>query len=134
MARPRVLKKGRCYNPSAKNILQVKRVLLAEMKERGFSLPLFKGEAPISLRIVFTFPRPNSHFTAKDRNHLRNNAPALYKVAAPDLDNLDKLVMDAANGILYDDDSQVVSMKSTKVWAGDNSKEGSTKLKVKIAT
>ena len=35
----------------------------------------------------------------------------------PDLDNLNKSVMDALNGIVYRDDCQVVTLNSTKVYA-----------------
>ena len=35
----------------------------------------------------------------------------------PDLDNLNKSVMDALNGIVYRDDCQVVTLNSKKVYA-----------------
>ena len=36
----------------------------------------------------------------------------------PDLDNLDKFVLDAAAGVLYaDDDAQVVVKSSVRLWA-----------------
>ena len=35
----------------------------------------------------------------------------------PDIDNIVKIVMDALNGIAYDDDSQVVEIKARKIYA-----------------
>ncbi len=35
----------------------------------------------------------------------------------PDLDNLEKFILDCANGILYNDDSQIISIKSSKQWS-----------------
>jgi len=38
-----------------------------------------------------------------------------------DADNLVKLVLDALNGVLYTDDSQVAELEVAKVWAADAS-------------
>ena len=35
----------------------------------------------------------------------------------PDLDNLVKLVLDAYNGVLYDDDSQIISRSLSKMYS-----------------
>jgi Holliday junction resolvase RusA-like endonuclease len=35
----------------------------------------------------------------------------------PDLDNLAKSVLDALNGVIYQDDSQIVSLHMTKVYS-----------------
>jgi Holliday junction resolvase RusA-like endonuclease len=35
----------------------------------------------------------------------------------PDVDNLAKLVLDAGNGILWDDDSQIVKLTACKSWS-----------------
>ena len=35
----------------------------------------------------------------------------------PDLDNLVKLVLDAYNGVLYDDDSQIISLSLSKMYS-----------------
>ena len=38
----------------------------------------------------------------------------------PDLDNYIKAVADACQGVIYANDSQIVSVKATKVWSGDS--------------
>lgn len=45
------------------------------------------------------------------------NAGRLKHTSRPDIDNLAKLVLDAANGVLWEDDSQIVSMKLTKEYS-----------------
>lgn len=39
-----------------------------------------------------------------------------YHMGRPDIDNLVKFYMDCLNGILYEDDKQVVSLVATKVY------------------
>lgn len=40
----------------------------------------------------------------------------VYPTTRPDLDNYEKAIMDACNGILYEDDSQVVIKHSAKLY------------------
>lgn len=50
---------------------------------------------------------------------LRLSRPKTTKLShpKPDVDNYAKSVLDAANGILWDDDSQIVDLRVTKEWA-----------------
>ena len=59
---------------------------------------------PISVRITFTFKAPRKKDIGEPK-HTR-----------PDLDNLCKQIMDAANGVLWEDDSQVFSLFASKRW------------------
>lgn len=62
------------------------------------------GTGPVCVRLEFIRPRPVS--TPKSRT-----PPAVKK---PDLDKLDRAILDALTGIAYADDSQVVDLHSTK--------------------
>ncbi len=42
-----------------------------------------------------------------------------FPITRPDIDQFVKLVLDAGNGILWDDDSQVVSLVAHKIYADD---------------
>lgn len=62
---------------------------------------------PVALRIVFFFPRLKAA-----RSHAR-----AWKTTRPDLDNLEKAVMDALSGVAYVDDRQVAVKQTAKILA-----------------
>lgn len=71
-------------------------------------------DAPIRLQVVFVMPRP------KSKVWKTRPMPRYRHGKKPDLDNLEKSVMDALTGIAWRDDSQVVCKHSEKwVAAGD---------------
>ena len=61
---------------------------------------------PVELVVHVCFKRPKSS-KPDDR----------WKTTKPDLDNILKAVMDAGNGILWEDDSQVVTISASKFQA-----------------
>jgi Holliday junction resolvase RusA-like endonuclease len=60
---------------------------------------------PVTVVLAFSMPMP------KSQRHVRAGQPHTKR---PDLDNLEKLVLDALNGVAYADDSQVWSKSSRK--------------------
>ncbi len=70
---------------------------------------------PVEVALHFAFKRPESHFTKASRA-LVARAPA-YHLQKPDLDNLEKMMLDCLvkAGIMVDD-TQVVEMHSKKTW------------------
>lgn len=64
-----------------------------------------KSEGAVQLRLSFYFKRPKS---------MKHDKPHIGK---PDLDNLQKAVKDALNGIAWIDDSQVNDVAATKQYA-----------------
>lgn len=69
---------------------------------------------PLCVDVEFVFPRQSSHIWKS------KPMPRYRKTTKPDRDNLDKLVMDALNGVLWVDDKQVCAGSIDK-WhaAGD---------------
>ena len=67
--------------------------------------------APIEVHVVFRFPRPKGHFRANGQ--VSPKAP-LRLTKKPDLDKLERALLDALTGLLFVDDSQVVSITSMK--------------------
>ena len=61
--------------------------------------------------VVFVFAIPQGK--RKGKHKIEPGAPCLLKV---DRGNLLKLIEDAMNGLVYDDDSQIVSGDVSKVW------------------
>lgn len=97
--RPRFSKAGFAYTPKATRDGEAAiRYFLLQHKP-----PKFEG--PIFLSIRFDLSKPKS---AKKR---------MYPSVRPDIDNLTKSVLDAANGILFEDDGQIVALHVEKVYA-----------------
>ena len=64
-------------------------------------------QGPIRMSMEFFMPRPKAHFrTGKHAGELRPDAPK-WHIAKPDLDNLQKAVLDALKDIgMFADDAQ----------------------------
>lgn len=73
-------------------------------------------EGPLSCSLVFLMPIPTS-FTKAQRRASRNGL--LLHAKKPDLDNLIKAVLDACNGIVWKDDSQIVNLHVWKRYADE---------------
>jgi len=73
---------------------------------------------PVEMRVKWVMPRPKSHYrTGKHAGELRPDAP-LYctSLRRSDIDNLEKLLSDAMNGIFFLDDSQIAVVHKAKVY------------------
>lgn len=78
-------------------------------------------QGPIRMSMQFFMPRPKAHYrTGKHAGVLREDAPH-WHIAKPDLDNLQKAVLDALKDIgMFADDAQwCVSGAITKTYASD---------------
>ncbi len=73
-------------------------------------------EGPLTMTLQFFFARPKSHFrTGKYSEELKDSSPYRH-TQTPDLDKLIRSVDDSLTGIVFEDDSQVVSLTSSKQW------------------
>ena len=78
--------------------------------------PAEPHDGPVALEVEFVFPYTKAH-----------RSSILFRIGVglglvqhdrrPDLDNLAKAVLDAANGILWADDAQIVEMRLVKAYA-----------------
>jgi Holliday junction resolvase RusA-like endonuclease len=72
-------------------------------------------DEPVAVELIFYLPRPKSHF--KKSGELNKPADS-WVTKKPDLDNLEKAVLDALTDIgLWRDDSLVVKVSKEKVYA-----------------
>ena len=79
----------------------------------------FVGEklnGPIACDLLLRFIRPKSH-TRKQRE-------CEWHTGKADIDNLQKLVFDALNGLAYDDDKQIAFVAAYKRWGSDEADRG----------
>lgn len=103
LARPRFRKNSGVYDPQ----LSLKQRSQLELKIQHGARPLLKG--PLELIVTFFMKIPISK--------KRKIYPYNYHAIKPDLSNLIKFVEDVATGILYEDDSIIVSIQSVKYYA-----------------
>jgi Holliday junction resolvase RusA-like endonuclease len=93
----------------------------------------YRGEplsGPLRLRMLFICPRPKNHWgTGKNREKLKDAAPEFH-TTKPDLDNYAKFYMDVANGILWNDDTQVVRLTASKTYTETAFDPGKTIIEV----
>lgn len=70
-------------------------------------------EGPLGMILRFYRPRPKSHYGAK--GNVKDSAPG-FPTGRPDSTKLTRGVEDAMTGIVYRDDSQIVSQSIGKYW------------------
>ena len=100
------------YDPSSKD--------KAKFKDRCSEYaPKYPLEGAISVSMVFSMPRPKSHYRSGRYSHLlKDNSPKLH-VSKPDIDNLVKFYLDAMTGTFWKDDSHVCTIEASKIYSED---------------
>lgn len=106
-ARPRMSKSGHVYTPPETKAYE--KMIREEWIKQCGNVPL---TGALTVDIDFYFKRPKSHF---DKNGSLHNAPK-YFLNVPDLDNVEKAVLDALNKVAYADDKLIFGKRSTKNW------------------
>jgi Holliday junction resolvase RusA-like endonuclease len=110
--RPRFARRGKfvsTYSPKTTVDYETK-VSEAAKAAMGSSEPL---ETPVGAYIYITLPIPASYSKKRIQACLSGQERPTKK---SDIDNYCKAVFDGMNGIVFADDSQVVSLHSTKVY------------------
>lgn len=100
--------RARVFSPAGTDVSRrdIREAYLASVRpeEPGLFEPMEPWEGPVELEVVYSFLRPKS--TRKTAEH----------TSRPDLDNLDKMLLDALQGVAFRNDSQVVRKVSRKVY------------------
>ena len=68
---------------------------------------------PCEVDLLFVFKRKKTHYRSGRFSHLLNKTAPAYP-PKPDLDNLVKLYLDSFNGVVWQDDRQVVKLTAEK--------------------
>jgi Holliday junction resolvase RusA-like endonuclease len=97
--------KIRTYDPSEDEKKPIKWFLAAAMAGKQ------PFEGPLRLRVLAVFELPSS------RHKKRDPVAEQWHDVRPDADNVAKLLMDAAPGIVYHNDTQVAELHVRKVFA-----------------
>lgn len=106
-ARPRLGRGGRVYTPEKTKTWE--QVIAYSAPRQKY---LIKG--PIRVDVWIYRPIPKS-WSAKKKEHAEWGE--LRPVVKPDIDNYAKAVFDALNGIIWEDDSQIVECRLYKYYA-----------------
>jgi Holliday junction resolvase RusA-like endonuclease len=111
--RPRFAKRGnyvQTYTPvKTKSYEDEVRLLATKAKGSGSTL-----EGSVSVFIYISFSVPQSYSKRKREACLLGETKHTKK---PDLDNVAKAIIDGMNGIIFKDDSQIINLHVTKVYA-----------------
>lgn len=105
--RPRLGKWG-AYTP--KETVSFERTV-GQYAMDAFNAPI---EGPVHLIVRAVFEPPKSWSGKKKRDHL--GKPHIQR---PDLDNIEKAILDGLNRIAFADDAQVCSTECRKLWGTD---------------
>ena len=116
--RPRFTRTGHSYTPEQTrkaeiNIASAAKELMGDNR---------KLSGPLGIEAYFLFPVPKSWSEKrKSLAYTQRLLPTSQRTG--DIDNLIKTVTDALNKIVYDDDSQIISVCATKVYTQPGSEK-----------
>ena len=113
LKRHRSTRTGRMYDPSSKDKKQI-WLQIAQFK------PKTALAGDIMLKLIFTMPRPKSHYRTGKFKHLLKDGyeDIINHTFTPDLDNLVKLIADTIQGKdrMIVDDSQICMLQAEKIY------------------
>jgi len=122
---PRCGNGGVFYNPKSKEAAAF-RAAVQESRVVGQTF----GDQPVAVKIRFLMCRPLTHFKSRDRSRgLRSTAP-VFHTAIPDVNNLVKFVLGGLQGLVFDEDSQVVQLGVSKEFDSEGECLGRTLVTV----
>ena len=107
-------KNGRVHTYTPDKTAQYEKLVKRHWKESGGKS---FGEKQVAVDIYAYFPIPKSYSKKRVQEIIDNNEKPTKK---PDCDNIIKIVLDALNGLAYDDDKHVVSVCCIKLYATHN--------------
>lgn len=111
--RPRVYQTatGKSKAVNSRQSITYKRIVKMTAKGCMNKQHLILTESPLEMRLTFVFTPPKSYTKKKLR---AVESGELRYTKKPDLDNLAKGILDALNGTVYKDDSQIITLSINK--------------------
>jgi len=105
----RVIARTPARTQNFENAVREHVVLALNMESKRY--PLFPKGVPVAIDVDFIFPRP------ANLQRLKDPFGYIWKPNVPDLDNLQKAVFDALNEIIWHDDSQIIDLRTRKMYS-----------------
>lgn len=106
LQRPR-FSRGKVFDPQSR----VKEGFKWQIKSQYRNLPL---ASPVSLDITFFMPIPKATSGIKKKQMLNG---VCFHMKRPDIDNLQKFILDCLNNLVIQDDAQVVEIRTRKIYS-----------------
>ena len=118
------------YNP-ARGDMAAFRAAVRAQNHATMNGVVFGRGVPVAVTVWFHMKRPKSDFKSGHRmaGMLRQWVPCVRPIR-PDVDNLAKFVLDGMNGLVYEDDRQVVELLLFKLMDSEGDCGGRTVIKV----
>lgn len=112
--RPRFTRTGHTFTPAKTRQYEA----LVTARAREVMIGKRKIEKPNAVRvdILAIFPVPSS-WSKKRRTAALQGVE--HHVSKPDLDNVQKAILDGMNGIVFEDDSQVIDSRTRKAYGSE---------------
>ena len=133
MPRPRVQWRRKFFhNPASNKVTAFKAIVKAAIPATQNAV-VFPSGVPLTVSIAFHMRRPNTDFVGGNRlaGALKGAAPAARPIG-PDIDNLAKFILDGLNGVLFQDDRQVVQLTALKLLDNEQGCNGRTVIEVAV--
>jgi len=115
---------GAAKRPLMKNGKPIVRVIDANAKASDWkkqvaqvARQLYGGElidGPIKLHLIFVSPRPKNHYRSGKNSHLLKDDAPIAPIGRPDCLKLSRLVEDSLTGVVWTDDSRIVTERLDK--------------------
>lgn len=108
--RPRFFRRGNsvgAYDPVEKQKENARWQIRANYREKPLS-------CPVSLDISFYLPIPKNTSGIRTRQMLNG---VIHHIKKPDIDNLQKFVLDVLNKLVIEDDNQVIELTARKKYS-----------------
>ncbi|WP_270456094.1 RusA family crossover junction endodeoxyribonuclease [Allisonella histaminiformans] len=123
--RPRFTKNGHCWTPD-RTVAYEREIKLAYWEDYGRRK--FSSDKALAVTIVLYYVRPKSMTKAK---RLLAQRGILRPIVKPDVDNVVKAILDALNGVAFEDDRQIVQVECEKWYDITEENEGFAYVTIK---
>ena len=115
--RPRFARRGKFVMTYSDEEIEEGRWLLHLMQAMEHERMMI---GPVEVTLFFLFARPKGHYgTGRNQGRLKDSAPRFHTVKRDDIDNCVKFALDCMNGVVFQDDCQVVLLRAAKAYTND---------------
>ena len=123
--RPRFTRNGHCWTPD-KTVSYERDIKLSYWSTYGHRK--YEADKALAVEIILYYPRPKNMAKYK---RLMAQKGVLRPTVKPDVDNVIKAILDALNGVAFDDDRQIVQIECEKWYDITEENEGFASVTIK---